>query len=1021
MANNREDYIIHTHKDSSVATVDEFLNRLISIARGWNAAGLLRYEDSKGELNIDKIFNKYAPSTVTPEIEQNFKDDKEQLLQLDQEEADNSSFRPLTTTLVANTILAIPKIRVNREVLIGEGNQVITKEAEVFLAEKLLELLNDVKNFPVSKSEIKFKGGKNLGVTKEIFPNITVWIWCRALSKPVEGDEELEGTIINITPYISDLNTNVTKTGGSFSFSLPPLVGRCDEDGNWIIQEKSKVQFTVNKIQNYIADGDLHITEDGELKRNSFYFQNIISENDIVWIRFETLNNELSTRLEQDKKFEIDPQDLPGKIYDMIGLADAIPVLTNPSANDVTINVVGRDLVKLIIEDGCYFFPLDQIPGGLFANEIGDRLLQRIDGKIHLLSLLGQRTIDFTLKFIINALSNLGVAPDDLFRGYANVQPTEGGLPLPEPAKDERSKRFILNVESVKERNQLRKQVIETNREAKTKIEANIKLEELDNITPGRINSVFGSLSNFLQAADNEGVLRVQGQNTVNGWNPFTFKSQQIERDTFPAEFDNKFYKNSGEFRDENDNPTTEEGAFFDKEGNRVDPAIAEQEEQKLKTSQDKVDKQKKAIEKSQEKSKAFDFSGTSVVGAPTITGATPAQDLLNKLEKELEELEREQKAKGIEFKSFQFVPFSKKISELKSPGREAINLVLKHDQENKNLSEFKPKFEDKLMNGIWQIIKLVIDDEIRDRIVVDKSLSEEMGSLINFIQRVCQEPLVEFYTDTYKDQFFFIVRTPPWNRDKVGEFKNSPTLIIDIEEEDVVDDSLGFSNNTTYSWYKLEPQGILDDQSISAFIKAVNFPEYADIWGNKPYIQKSNYIPHFPLTGNKEKRPVGFAVKQAIVDLQFIVEINAYLPFTREGTLTINGDRRIKRGTWVRYKSTGELFYVDGVANNFSITGNSIDRTTTLTLVRGIVEKHFESYFNIIDLTIDETIFNQEDTAFFDIIKASTANWKVNKEVFNFFLRRQQFCVDALPLEDEKKKQKTLKKDRRKRQTEGA
>ncbi len=144
-----------------------------------------------------------------------------------------------------------------------------------------------------------------------------------------------------------------------------------------------------------------------------------------------------------------------------------------------------------------------------------------------------------------------------------------------------------------------------------------------------------------------------------------------------------------------------------------------------------------------------------------------------------------------------------------------------------------------------------------------------------------------------------------------------------------------------------------------------------------------------------------------------------------------MNGDRRIKRGTFVRFKSTNEIFYVDSVSHSYSINSTTIDRTTTLTVSRGMVERFIEgvefkveaissvatteeldgkasskptpissttttvnfSYFNICNLPIDESIFQNAEAGYSAFSEGSLAKWKVNKSVFNFFLKKLQFA----------------------------
>jgi hypothetical protein len=132
-------------------------------------------------------------------------------------------------------------------------------------------------------------------------------------------------------------------------------------------------------------------------------------------------------------------------------------------------------------------------------------------------------------------------------------------------------------------------------------------------------------------------------------------------------------------------------------------------------------------------------------------------------------------------------------------------------------------------------------------------------------------------------------------------------------------------------------------------------------------------------------------------------------------GSISLNGDRRIKRGTWVRLKPTNQIFYVDEVSNNFSSSKNTIDRTTTLRLSRGMYEKYIRgseetinnkkvnvSYFNIIDtdliyrVLINEVIKGDFDSDFSSVnvkkVRESVkANFGVNEDVFSFFLNRKE------------------------------
>ena len=334
-------------------------------------------------------------------------------------------------------------------------------------------------------------------------------------------------------------------------------------------------------------------------------------------------------------------------------------------------------------------------------------------------------------------------------------------------------------------------------------------------------------------------------------------------------------------------------------------------------------------------------------------------------------------------------------------------------------------EIEDKQMRGVWQIIKLIIDENISERRIVDNSIGAQSGSLINFIRKVCEEPFVEFFGDTYGDQYYYIVRQPPFNEVGVksmldgsvntegvqqqGEI-SEPTysFALEVEEKDIIQEQLQFDDQEVYTWFKLNPQGMFfgDSEEVNlAYLPAFYLVEYVEVWGSKPYEKDTNYIDYQPFTTNKKKDIDTNVFNVALKDLKFLVDINAYMPFTRKGQVTINQDRRIKRGTFIRYKPTGEVFYVTGVSHSFMM-GDTMEATTTLQLERGMVEDFVwgknvyvydeddkewvnkeVSYFNIVNTNIRTDKLNSGDA------EKILQDWGVNKPIFNFFLNKQQFA----------------------------
>ena len=279
--------------------------------------------------------------------------------------------------------------------------------------------------------------------------------------------------------------------------------------------------------------------------------------------------------------------------------------------------------------------------------------------------------------------------------------------------------------------------------------------------------------------------------------------------------------------------------------------------------------------------------------------------------------------------------------------------------------------------SGIWQIVKLVIDKEIGGRRLADQSFASATGSLMNLIRKICQEPFVEFFMDTYGDKFYFICRKPPFSE---SSYKSNYT--INIYEDDVIADNLSF-NNEFYTWYKLNPYGSLIDDSLGesmAILPAVMLPEYMEIWGSKILEITTQYLDIDVSQSVQTENNLDIIKSQGRQDLDWLIETHAYLPFTRQGTITIKSDRRIKRGMNIRYVPTGELFYVDGVSNSREF-GEIISSETTLQVNRGIVEKHYEKYFNLVKL-----LRNNKNSDKWD-----PTTWSVNTEIFKFLLNRRQ------------------------------
>lgn len=851
-------YYYITHTSPELKTVWDFVNDINSAASKYigNEEGFLNITNDYGTTNRQVLFNAYT--------------------QLERISNEMTLARDLP--LKIGVRFAIPVDKVDRNGLLTQGLQIVSNDDVAFKAAALAELEADAGYVVINKP---IEGQIQKGTLKQIVPECTVWIWCRALSGKYDGDE-MKGQIFDVTPFVQSISTNMSKNGGSFSLSLSPIVCEQVTDGTWQIKSGSVIQyqpgskFTSLAGQGYAAQGSLY---DENMRRTQFLFQNIISTNDLVFIRFETLKMEQKDRYNNsDGNLYVDKNQIPGKIYDMIGLVDIETSTITPSSTDVSITINGRDLSKLIIEDGSYFYALEfasQSKFG-FASSASTKsgLFQRLlsEGQLLYFNLWYNTSIEKAIAFVLNQLSNIKIVPDDLFSGYDTRR-----------TKSERNKTFKLK-EADAYKGKPKDAVLQTYKtnaiNAIRKLRKSLGLTYfLPGVNISAEQEIFNDLMNFLQTIRDKKLRIVDGNKTI-GWQGFTWLNPKglpevLQKSTLPTYFENKLYRKQ-----------------------------------------------------------------LLVIGKP-IPYSALYFDVINNIDSYLD----------------------------------VVN----------SSGQYSEQYEEKLASGIWQIIKMVVDKGVVDRRIVDGSISTIQGSLINYFRKICQSPFVEFFGDTYGDTYNFITRKPPTDQISLismiegkmqtesGKVTFEQSPIVEVEDYDVLNESLSFDDSMVYSWYHLNIKHSIGGAAGSFqyfYLPALLFEEYSEIWGSRPMDIMSNYIPYIPLDSKTPGEQVmDIAHKQAIHDLKFIVDSNMANPFTRRGTIVLNGDRRLKVGNFIRYKPTGEIFQIDAVQQSCKIGENSIDRTTVIQVSRGMVEqliygipywnsKNQEvdhiSYFNIINTKLN-------------------------------------------------------------------
>lgn len=324
-----------------------------------------------------------------------------------------------------------------------------------------------------------------------------------------------------------------------------------------------------------------------------------------------------------------------------------------------------------------------------------------------------------------------------------------------------------------------------------------------------------------------------------------------------------------------------------------------------------------------------------------------------------------------------------------------------------------KYKQKDNKVKGIWQMVRVFVDEALEYRRIVDRSLVNPEGTLLDFFNKVCQEPFVEFWGDTYMNEFDLIVRQPPFTGKAVKDVINSESYIT-IASQDLLSLSLQYDDRV-YAWYRIMPQNAMmgnSQFSSLAFVPIIFFNEYCELYGNKRCITNDIYISEKSFMGRNGSQNLNTLSQALVNDLLFVIETSAYLPFTRKGTITINGDRRIKVGTFIFLEATNELFYVTAVTNTATFGNEAVDRTTIVTVERGMLVDLIDgenSYFNIVNLEglkkeIAERGHSNNTGVQVRSLTSSENNTVtsfkngngLNTSVFRYFVNRQKFQEDA-------------------------
>lgn len=419
---DNNNYIWLYHNDNTVKTLSDFIER--AYIYGISPQDLFDY-------NRDLIFQQMSPQEKTEYMKSLRKKGKLTAADL-----------KVDMTLPCPCNLKINASNVTAEIAINQTNlQINIDDYYAFADEQIQNILQD-------------EGYRADNLTKRSI-DCKVFGWFKSMYYvgQVQSGEVVRQdntSFIDLSRHIMSLSTLSDKNGGSFTLRLPIINAkgymsiiqkRSNNDKDWA----QKGQSEKNKANLYEYGNNEYFSKTAFADVESNYFNWLISSNDLLFISFEKLE------MEPERDDTIDDKDtwgintaISGNVYDMIGLVDDVAMVTDANSGNSYVEVTGRDLMKLFIEDGSFFFnpSTTSDPSTVFINEHstgkqGDireadqvkntynnpiNRLRRITGEIDVFANRINMDIGYILKGVISQLANIEVVPDYVFDSWGDAR-----------------------------------------------------------------------------------------------------------------------------------------------------------------------------------------------------------------------------------------------------------------------------------------------------------------------------------------------------------------------------------------------------------------------------------------------------------------------------------------------------------------------------------------------------------------------------------------------------------------------
>lgn len=396
--NKEEKFVTLIHRDADVFTLTEFMNKEMI------------YEiEPKDlfEINREFIWLQMNKETLSSYAEGTAPKSSAEL------KLDMSLPRPCN--------LNIPAKNVKKELLISQTNLQTSEDVFLAFADENIQK-SFLNNFTAIVEE-------NNSYSKNNY-NCTVLIYCKALNVNLfNGGVVMGDKLLDVSDHIVGLNTFVDKNGGNFKIKLPFITK--DRQNSTVGLNKDPFFYEIPRIQDNLSS-----YKKSDFNTNIDYFSNVVQNNDLVFIKFDKINR-------KDESIQIEASDLPNENFDMIALVDNISVNKSAQNSDVSVDISGRDLMKLLIDDSSNFFQVSTTnsPESIFCNthSFGDassvdktgkgypdpiKRVRRLVGEIDVFSNRTNMSISFILKGVISQLANIEIIDNAFFDSWGSKRTT---------------------------------------------------------------------------------------------------------------------------------------------------------------------------------------------------------------------------------------------------------------------------------------------------------------------------------------------------------------------------------------------------------------------------------------------------------------------------------------------------------------------------------------------------------------------------------------------------------------------